>query len=125
MKAGINRIYCNNCEEEGSEVEEPDEEEQELLKILKDIQKRVSSIPSIRKHLDTVPQSLSVLSDKYDVLVSEQERAKEKITKLEKTVLNISNKCVYLEKYNLALEQKIHDFDQSTRKQNLEIEGIE
>ncbi|CAB3255407.1 unnamed protein product [Arctia plantaginis] len=83
MKADINRIYCNNCEEEGSEVEEPDEEEQELLKILKDIQKKVSSIPSIRKHLDTIQQSLSVLSDKYDVLVSEQEQAKEKITKLQ------------------------------------------
>lgn len=27
MKAGINRIYSNNCEEDGSEVEDDDKEQ--------------------------------------------------------------------------------------------------
>ncbi|KAH9635529.1 hypothetical protein HF086_003143 [Spodoptera exigua] len=40
MKAGKNRIYCNNCEDEGSDEEEVEEEVQDLEKILKDIQKK-------------------------------------------------------------------------------------
>lgn len=32
---------------------------------------------------------------------------------------------MYLEKCNIALEQKVHEFEQSTRKHNIEIVGIE
>ncbi|PZC70416.1 hypothetical protein B5X24_HaOG216424 [Helicoverpa armigera] len=125
MKAGKNRIYCNNCEDEGSDEEEVEEEVQDLEKILKDIQKKVSAIPGLKKHLDTIQQSISVLSDKYDTLLFEHEESKGKISKLEKTVANINNRCVYLEKYNIALEQKLQDAEQQSLKQNLEIVGVE
>ncbi|KAH9645692.1 hypothetical protein HF086_003365 [Spodoptera exigua] len=125
MKAGKNRIYCNNCEDEGSDEEEVEEEVQDLEKILKDIQKKVSAIPGLKKHLDTIQQSISVLSDKYDTLLFEHEESKGKISKLEKTVANINNRCVYLEKCNIALEQKLHEAEQQSLKQNLEIVGVE
>lgn len=125
MKAGKNRIYCNNCEDEGSDDEEAEEEVQGFEKMLKDIQNKVSAIPGLRKHLDTIQQSISVLSDKYDTLIFEHEETKGKISKLEKTVTNINNKCVYLEKCNIALEQKLQEAEQSSLKQNLEIVGIE
>lgn len=125
MKTGKNRIYCNNCEDEGSDEEEVEEEVQDFEKILKDIQKKVSAIPGLKKHLDTIQQSISVLSDKYDTLLLEHEQSKGKISKLEKNVININNKCVYLEKCNIALDQKLQDAEQSSLKQNLEIVGVE
>lgn len=127
MKAGINKIYCHNCEEEGTDEDEPEPEEEikDLEKILKDIQVKVGAIPSLKKHLDGIKQSISVLSDKYDTLLNEHKLAKDKIAKLEKTTVNITNKCVYLEKCNLALEQKVNEFEQSKRNNNLEIVGVE
>ncbi|XP_049881351.1 uncharacterized protein LOC126377584 [Pectinophora gossypiella] len=126
IKKGKNRIYCNNCEDdEGSEEEEEEEDAQNYSKILKDIQKKVGVIPGLKKHLDSITQSLSLLSDKYDTLIAEHEQSKLKINKLEKTITNINNKCVFLEKCNTALEQKIHDFEQVSRKHNVEIVGIE
>lgn len=126
MKSGKTRIYCNNCEEDDSSTEDVEEEDVQLCeKILKDIQKKVSALPSLIKQLDSITQSMSVLSDKYDTLLEEQEHSKTKIIKLENTVTTINNKCVYLEKCNVALEQKIHEFEQSTRKHNIEIVGIE
>ncbi|XP_045492547.1 uncharacterized protein LOC123691991 [Colias croceus] len=125
LKAGKNRIFCNNCEEDESEDDEGEDVNQGFQQILKDIQKKVSVIPGLKKHLDDIKQSMSVLSEKYDTLLAEQEMSNEKITKLEKTVTSISNKCVYLEKCNIALEQKVHEFEQNTRKHNIEIVGIE
>lgn len=131
IKAGRNRLCCNNCEvSDGSGDDESDDEingsaSQDLNKILKDIQKKVSSIPGLKKQLESIKDCISVLSDKYDTLLAEHEQSKEKINKLEKIITNTSNKCVYLEKCNLALEQKMHDYDQQSRKNNLEIVGIE
>ncbi|XP_047029540.1 uncharacterized protein LOC124637222 [Helicoverpa zea] len=127
MKAGINRIYCNNCEEEETDEDEPDVEEKthDLQKILKDIQKKVGAIPELKKHLDVIKQSISLLSDKYDTLIKEHELTKDKIAKLEKSSVNITNRCVYLEKCNLALEQKLNEYEQSSRKHNIEIVGVE
>ncbi|XP_026323726.1 uncharacterized protein LOC113233006 [Hyposmocoma kahamanoa] len=127
IKAGKDRIYCNNCEEEDedSESEEIEEDSQNLKKMLKDIQKKVSVLPSLIKQLDTIKDSMNLLSDKYDNLVAEQDQAKTKINKLEKTVSTINNKCVYLEKCNIALEQKVHEFEQATRQNNIEIVGVE
>lgn len=125
MKNGRNRIYCNNCEEEGSEEEEQEDEAQDFTKILKDIQRKVGTIPGLKKQLDSITQSLSLLSDKYDSLVEEQEQSTNRIIRLEKAVENVTNKCVYLEKCNMALEQKVQDFEQSSRKHNLVIVGVE
>ncbi|XP_026746897.1 uncharacterized protein LOC113508126 [Trichoplusia ni] len=68
---------------------------------------------------------MGLLSEKYDVLLAEHEESKKKISHLEKSIQNANNKCVYLEKANMALEQKLHDIEQSSRKQNIEIIGIE
>lgn len=84
MKAGKNRIYCNNCEDEGTDEEEVEEEVQDFEKILKDIQKKVSALPGLKKHLDTIQQSISVLSDKYDTLLFEHKESKEKYRNLKK-----------------------------------------
>ena len=40
IKNGINRRYCNNCEDDGSEEDEQEEESQGYTEILKDIQKK-------------------------------------------------------------------------------------
>lgn len=128
IKAGKDRIYCNNCEEEeedDSESEKIKEDSQNLKRILKDIQKKVSLLPSLIKKLDSIKDSMNLLSDKYDNLVAEQDQAKTKINKLEKTVSTINNKCVYLEKCNMALEQKVHEFEQATRQNNIGIVGVE
>lgn len=125
MKNGRNRIHCNNCEEEGSEDEENEDESQDFTKILKDIQRKVSTIPGLKKQLDSITQSMSLLSDKYDSLIEEHEQSKKKINKLEKAVENVTNKCVYLEKCNIALEQKVEDFEQKSRKHNIVIAGVE
>ncbi|XP_060806374.1 uncharacterized protein LOC132903072 [Amyelois transitella] len=125
LKLGKTRNYCNNCEDEGSEEDEQEERVQDYGNILKDIQKKVGEIPGVKKHLDAITQSLSLLSDKYDTLIAEHEKSREKINKLEKKVDNINNKCVYLEKCNIALEQKMRDFEQTSLKNNLEIVGIE
>ncbi|VVD03309.1 unnamed protein product [Leptidea sinapis] len=119
------RINCNNCEDEGSEDEDQDEELQDYSKILKDIQKKVGAIPGFKTQLDSITQSLIMLSDKYDSLIVEHEQSKEKIHKLEKAITNVSNNCVYLEKQNISFEQKIQEFEQASRKQNIEIVGIE
>lgn len=124
IKSGKNRIYCHNCEDEESE-EEIMEEEQSQSNILKDIQKKLAAIPGLAKQLESISQSLSLLSDKYDTLIVEHEQSKMKINKLERTVGNINNKCVYLEKCNAALEQKLQDYEQEKRKNNIEIVGIE
>lgn len=124
LKNGRNRIYCNNCEDDGSE-EEQEEESCDYTKILKDIQIKVAVIPGFKKQLDSITQSLSMLSDKYDTLIAEHEQSKEKIIKLEKTCAGVNNKCIYLQKQNAALEQKIHEFEQASRKHNIEIVGIE
>ncbi|KAF9812251.1 hypothetical protein SFRURICE_012803 [Spodoptera frugiperda] len=124
LKAGKNRIFCNNCEDDDSETEEQ-EDCLDSDKILKDIQKNVRVIPGLLKQLETIKQSMSLLSDKYDTLLTEHEKSKIKIKTLEKTVEHISNKCTFLEKCNGALEQRVHDFEQSTRKHNIEIVGIE
>ncbi|KAF9797778.1 hypothetical protein SFRURICE_017973, partial [Spodoptera frugiperda] len=124
LKAGKNRIFCNNCEDDDSETEEQ-EDCLDSDKILKDIQKNVRVIPGLLKQLETIKQSMSLLSDKYDTLLTEHEKSKTKIKTLEKTVEHISNKCTFLEKCNGALEQRVHDFEQSTRKHNIEIVGIE
>ncbi|RVE40167.1 hypothetical protein evm_015183 [Chilo suppressalis] len=94
-------------------------------KILKDIQKKVGAIPQVKTHLDEITQSLSLLSDKYDSIIAENQQSREKISRLEKTVVNINNKCVYLEKCNVALEQKIHEFEQASLNNCIEIVGIE
>ncbi|CAK1584076.1 unnamed protein product [Parnassius mnemosyne] len=125
IKNGRNRIYCNNCEDDGSEEEEQEEYSQDYTKILKDIQLKVAAIPGFKKQLDSITQSLSMLSDKYDILIVEHEQSKDKIHKLEKTIADVSNKSVYLQKQNTALEQKLHEFEQASRKNNIEIVGIE
>ncbi|XP_045535244.1 uncharacterized protein LOC123721239 [Papilio machaon] len=94
-------------------------------KILKDIQKKVGAIPQVKAHLDEITQSLSLLSDKYDTILAENQQSREKISRLEKTVVNINNKCVYFEKCNAALEQKIHEFEQASLNDRIEIVGIE
>ncbi|KAF9800978.1 hypothetical protein SFRURICE_010298, partial [Spodoptera frugiperda] len=79
------------------------EEQEDCLdsdKILKDIQKNVRVIPGLLKQLETIKQSMSLLSDKYDTLLTEHEKSKIKIKTLEKTVEHISNKCTFLEKCN-------------------------
>lgn len=129
MKAGRNRLFCNNCEgcsaADDSEGDEQETEGQGFEKILKDIQKKVSAIPSLKNHLNSITDSMSVLSEKYDILIAEHEESKKKIRDLEKSIVNTNNKCVYLEKCNMALEQKVHEFEQDSRKHNLEIVGIE
>lgn len=126
MKAGRTRIYCNNCEEE-EEMEEDDQEieGQGFEKILKDIQNKVSTLPSLKKQLNSITASMGLLAEKYHTLLAEHEESKKNIVNLEKSILNVNNKCVYLEKVNGAIEQKIHKFEQSSRKQNIEIVGIE
>lgn len=125
MKAGRIRIFCNNCEDEESEEEEQEIEGQGFEKILKDIQNKVNSLPGFKNQLNSIITSMAVLSEKYDTILAEHEESKKKICKLEKYVESVNNKCVYLEKCNIALEQKVHDFEQSTRKHNIEIVGIE
>ncbi|CAD0199745.1 unnamed protein product [Chrysodeixis includens] len=125
LKAGKKRIHCNNCEEDESEIEDQEEEGREPDEILKDIQKNVRAIPGLLQQLESIKHSMSLLSDKYDTLLSEHKKSKEKIHKLEKTVEHINNKCTYLEKNNVALEQRVHDFEQTARKHNIEIVGIE
>ncbi|CAG5022180.1 unnamed protein product [Parnassius apollo] len=120
IKSGRNRIYCNNCEDDGSEEEEQQEYSQDYTKNLKDIQLKLSAIPGFKKQLDTITQSLSMLSDKYDTLIVEHEQSKDKIHKLEKTVADINNKYVYLQKQNTVLEQKL-----VSRKHNIEIVDVE
>lgn len=68
---------------------------------------------------------MSLLSDKYDALITEHEQSKQKIVELDKNVASINNKLVYLEKCNIALEQKVQDYDQTSRRNNLEIVGVE
>lgn len=54
IKAGKDRIYCNNCEEEeddDSVSEEVEEDSQNLKKMLKDYQKKVSVLPSLIKQI--------------------------------------------------------------------------
>ncbi|VVD05477.1 unnamed protein product [Leptidea sinapis] len=72
-----------------------------------------------------INESMSVLSEKYDNLLAEHEQSKQKIIKSEKNILSLNNKCVYLEKSNIALEQKVHELEQSSLKHNIEIVGIE
>lgn len=125
LKNGRNRIYCNNCEDEGSEEEQEEDSYSNFTKILKDIQIKVATLPTFKKQLDSITQSLSMLSDKYDTLIVEHEQSKQKILKLEKTYASVNNKCVNLQKQNIALEQKVHEFEQASRKHNIEIVGIE
>ncbi|XP_045538256.1 uncharacterized protein LOC106713295 [Papilio machaon] len=126
LKAGISRIYCNNCTDEDDSVNDDQEDDARYHdKILKDIQKNVNIIPCLIKQLECIKNSMCLLSEKYDTLLAEHEKSKDKIRKLEKTVENINNKCVYVEKCNTALEQKLHDYEQLTRKQNIEIVGLE
>lgn len=125
MKAGKSRIFCNNCEEDDSESENEEEVVMDQDKILKDIQKKVNAISGLRKQLDTIKESMSLLSDNYDKLLAVQEQSNEKIVKMEKSVSTLSNKCIYLEKCNGALEQRVMDLEQAARKDNLEIAGVE
>lgn len=125
LKAGKSRIYCNNCEEDESETEDQEDDGRDPDKILKDIQKNVRAIPGLLKQLESIKQSMSLLSEKYDTLLAEHEKSKDKIHKLEKAVENMNNKYIYIEKCNVALEQRLHDYEQSTRKHNIEIVGIE
>ncbi|XP_048002433.1 uncharacterized protein LOC125238975 [Leguminivora glycinivorella] len=125
MKAGRNRRCCNNCEDNESDDEVEQEEDQDVDKMLKVILKKVSVLPGLEKQLSDIKQSMSVLSEKYDTLLAEHEQSKEKISKLEKMAASTNNKCIYLEKQNMALEQKIQEFEQTTRKHNIEIVGIE
>ncbi|XP_030031483.2 uncharacterized protein LOC115448251 [Manduca sexta] len=124
MKAGRIRTFCNNCEEEDSDDEQEDGG-QDFKRILKDIQGKVSTLPGLRKQLNHIMESMSLLSDKYDTLLAEHEESKKKIIHLEKSFITISNKNVYLEKCNIVLEQRLDKFDQTSRKHNLEIVGIE
>lgn len=125
MKAGRTRLYCNNCEEEESENDEQESEGQEIEKILKDIQNKVNAIPSLKKQLNAITASMALLSEKYDSLLAQQEEDKKKINSLDKSFISINNKCVYLEKCNMALEQKMLEFEQASRKLNIEIVGLE
>lgn len=124
MKAGKTRIFCNNCEEDDSEIENEDELVDQD-KILKDIQRKVGAISGVRKQLDAIKESMSLLSDKYDQLLAEQEQTKDKMGKMEKSLSTLSNKCIYLEKCNGALDQRVMDLEQAARKDNLEIAGVE
>lgn len=105
--------------------EEQDDIKKDFEKILKDIQRKVSGIPTLKSQLESITTSMSMLSDKYDTLIAEHEQSKQKITELKKTAININNKIVYLEKCNSALEQKVQEYDQVSRKNNLEIVGVE
>ncbi|CAG4975972.1 unnamed protein product [Parnassius apollo] len=46
-------------------------------------------------------------------------------TQIEKTVADANNTYVYLQKQNTAIEQKLHEFEQVSRKHNIEIVGVE
>ncbi|KAG7294894.1 hypothetical protein JYU34_022723 [Plutella xylostella] len=74
---------------------------------------------------EEMQRTMQYLSDKIDDYEKCQKESKERISNLEKNVHNLTNTCVHLQKYNGALEQKIMDMEQSTRKLNLEIVGIE
>ncbi|KAL4718540.1 hypothetical protein ACJJTC_018032 [Scirpophaga incertulas] len=117
-------IYCNNCEDDDSD-DDQEEETQPMDCILKDIQKKVNILPGVIKRLESIEQSMSVLSDKYDNLMAEHKQSKDRINKLEKIVENTINKYVNLEKHNRALEQRMQENEQSARKNNIEIVGIE
>lgn len=126
MKAGKIRNYCNNCEEDDLEVSE-DEEVTDVnhKKLLREILKKVSVIPGVQIQLSGISESLSLLSDKYDKMLSEQEELKTKVIKMEKNMYDLTNRCTNLEKCNVALEQKLQEYDQSSRRQNIEIAGVE
>jgi uncharacterized protein YoxC len=125
LKSGRDRIYCNNCEDDEQSEDEPEGEMQDFARILKDIQKKVGVIPGLKKDLESITQSLSLLSDKYDTLITEHNQSKQKIQKLENTVTSLTNKCIHLDKCNSAIEQKISELEQATRKNNIEIVGVE
>jgi hypothetical protein len=125
MRAGRNRLCCNNCEEESDDEQENVEMHVDASAAIKDILKKVSVLPDLKKELSIISHSMSVLSDKYDTLLAEHEKSKQKIASLEKVTFNTQNKCIYLEKCNIALQQKIEQFEQATRKHRIEIVGVE
>ncbi|KAI5633137.1 hypothetical protein NE865_10232 [Phthorimaea operculella] len=128
QRAGIDHIYCNECEQDFVDptlTQKPEAKQQDLEKILRDIQKKVNGIPSLKSQLDAINVSMGMLSDKYDTLVTEQEQSKKNIKDINKNITNINNKIVYLEKCNAAMEQKLQEHEQASRQHNLQIVGIE
>ncbi|VVC92079.1 unnamed protein product [Leptidea sinapis] len=92
LKAGKNRIYCNNCEDDDSEIEE-NEADRGYDKILKDI-RNVQALPALIKQIDSIKSSMCLLSEKYDTLLAEHQKSKDKIHKLEKSVETINNQLI-------------------------------
>ncbi|CAH2088031.1 unnamed protein product [Euphydryas editha] len=96
LKRGISRIHCNNCEGGASEDDDLEEDTQDFSNILKDIQNKVGAIPGVKKQLEIITESLSLLSDKYDTLIVEHEQSKDEIKQLERKMESITNKYVYI-----------------------------
>ncbi|KAG7297004.1 hypothetical protein JYU34_019928 [Plutella xylostella] len=130
IKAGIVRTHCNNCDDAADFEQEDKMEDAEQFSssnnnVLKDINRKIGMIKDVKIQLISLTQSIDFLSEKYELLLTEHTKTKSDVVRLDKNITQLTNKCTYLEKCNGALEEKIMDIEQKTRRHNLQIVGVE
>lgn len=131
LKAGKTRRFCANCD--GSDGVDGDSEPEDLgesanssanstKRMLAEINKKVDAIKDVKNQLNDLTASVDFLADKYEKLLHDYNEAKSEWKKAEKT---LTNKCIYLEKCNGALEERISEMEQAVKQNSLEIVGVE
>lgn len=93
---------------------------------LADVMKLLQSFKDeLTTQMNTLNESVSFMSAKYDAIITEQEKLKEVNRKQAKSIQELNNKVDYLHKELTSVTDSMHELQAQTRKQHVEIRGID
>ncbi|KAJ2937618.1 hypothetical protein O0L34_g18579 [Tuta absoluta] len=86
--------------------------------LLKEMNNKLEIIYKMERNLEDLKESVDFYAEKYQKMMEFKEDAEKKIKSLEQ-------KNIYLEKCNLALEERVVDLEMKDKQMNIEIIGLE
>lgn len=101
--------------------------EQLLLEVngkLEAVYGKLEIVASIHQQLEEIKSTVDFYAEKYQELVQFKEDSTERIKRMEVKVREVQNKNIYLEKCNLALEERIDAIEIKGKENCIEVIGL-
>ncbi|CAB3254133.1 unnamed protein product [Arctia plantaginis] len=87
-------------------------------KVLREVNKKLEVLHGVEKKLGELTSAVEFYAEMYQTLLEYKEESQKKIKALEQ-------KNIYLEKYNMALEERVQELELKDKENEIEIHGLE